>query len=127
MGGKAVIAFDYIKSNSFRVLHVDGAHGGPHRDGLVLNLYSERKPIPKTTVHPITQLPDQEKAYSIGDELVEKRKELPALVREVEACVIMNRATAESIAKFIIEQLQIELPGQELLKDAKKKPEAKGQ
>ena len=42
------VAFDFIKSEYFRVIHADGALGGPTPQGLVhMAFYSERPPIPR--------------------------------------------------------------------------------
>jgi hypothetical protein len=48
------IEFDFIKSNFFRVIHVDGAFGGLSPNGFVhMALYSERRAIPTKVVHKI--------------------------------------------------------------------------
>jgi hypothetical protein len=46
------IAFEYIKSNLFRVIHADGAIGGVTPSGnLHLAFFSERPAIPRMIVH----------------------------------------------------------------------------
>ena len=48
------VPFNYIKSNGFRVIHVDGAIGSITPRGLIhAALYSERMPIPQVVVHPV--------------------------------------------------------------------------
>lgn len=47
---KKQIRFDYIKSNCFRVIRVDGVNGGPtpRADGIQMAFFSERMPIPQS-------------------------------------------------------------------------------
>lgn len=46
------ITFEYIKSSDYKVHCVHGGIGGPNAHGeIVLNLYFERAPIPKKSIH----------------------------------------------------------------------------
>lgn len=48
------VAFDYIKSNFFRVVHADGVTGGGTPNGSIhLAFFSERGPIPQREVRSI--------------------------------------------------------------------------
>ena len=72
------IAFDYIKSNFFRVIHADGAFGGLAPNGNIhMALFSERQAIPTKVVYSV-------EGTGIGPEISDKREEREALVREVE-------------------------------------------
>jgi len=48
------VDFDYIKSNLFRVVRVDGAHGGVSPKGSIqLAFFSERQPIPQKETYAV--------------------------------------------------------------------------
>ncbi len=86
------ISFDFIKSNFFRVVHVDGAWGGVGPRGIQMALFSERAPIPKSV------------EYRIGtDGLSEEvsRDVRTAVIREVEVELTMNLQTAISINEWL--------------------------
>src|SRR5262245_651851 len=94
------IAYDFIKSNFFRVIHADGAFGGLSPNGYVhMQLYNERRAIPKTMVHAI-------EGGELGGKLVAKRKERKALVREVEVDVVMNIAQAEALRAWLEDKIE---------------------
>jgi hypothetical protein len=98
------LKFDYIKSNLFRVIHVDGAWGSvtPHLT-VQMAIFNERRAIPKQTVNVIN--PDG----TIGDEIPEKRVERDAIVREVEADLVMDLQTAKHIIAWLQQRVtQIE-------------------
>ena len=82
------IAFDYIKSQEFRVIRVHGVVGG-------VSLWNERQPIPQRVVHSVTE------DGKVGDEIESDRVVRDAFVREVEVCAMMNFETALSIADWI--------------------------
>src|SRR4051812_46996008 len=103
------LTFDFMKSKHFRVVHSDGVIGGPTPQGLfAMNFFSERFPIPQQVSQPI--LP----SGALGPELQEMRVTREAIVREVEACIIMNfnqlsrfhKWLGESIEKFASMQAQ---------------------
>jgi len=103
------LKFDYIKSNLFRVIHVDGAWGSITPSlSIQMAIFNERRAIPKQTVQVIN--PDG----TIGPEIQEKRVERDALIREVEADLVMDLQTAKNIIIWLqqrvtqIEQLVIE-------------------
>jgi hypothetical protein len=104
-GGKTAalneLSFDFIKSNYFRVICVDGAFGGvsPTGRGIHMAVYSERRPLPRKTVHSL------EEDGSLGDELRDKRETRTALVREVEADLVMDLLTATAVRDWLNEKI----------------------
>lgn len=113
---RARLTFHYIKSNAFRVIHADGAWGGiTPRLKIQMALYSERTPIPQQTIHQLTD------AHTLGDELKEERISREGIIREVEAEVIMDIETAESLASFLNEKI-VEAKG--ILGEAKGRSDA---
>lgn len=90
------IKFDYIKSNYFRVLHVDGVSGGitPNFD-IHIAFWNERPPIPNHV--------EYEEASDGG--VVQRIDAREALIREVEVSMILNVETANIIIDWLQEQL----------------------
>lgn len=89
----------YIKSNHFRVIHVDGMIGGlaPSADGIEMALFSERLPIPKSTLNKFI---DDDGTY---EELSTLGRE--GITREVDINAIMSVETAEKIGRWLLEQV----------------------
>jgi len=98
------VKYDYIKSNYFRVIHVDGAWGGlTPRLGIRMVIFNERGAIPTQTVQAVSS------DGTIGEEIFEKRTSRDAIVREVEADLVMDLATANVLVTWLqdkINQLQ---------------------
>lgn len=93
------ISFHYIKSNLFRVIKVDGAHGGVSLRGEIhVALFNERRPIPVLVKHSITE------AGKLGTEI--ERVARDGVVREVEADMVLLPATARSIARWLVEKAE---------------------
>lgn len=90
------VAFHYIKSNQFRVIHGDGAAGGPSPDGEKIHfaIYSERIPIPTKVVHEV----DSE--GRLGKE--RSRESRGGIVREVEVDIVMSVRQAKILAEWLI-------------------------
>ena len=90
------ITYHYIKGEHFRVIHVDGGLGGITSRGQIhIAFYSEQAAIPREGVRKI----DVEK-QEIGPE---KYTEVPeATVRELEADLIFNEATAIEIRDWFV-------------------------
>ena len=94
------IHFDFIKSNHFRVVHVDGAWGGLTPNGHVnMVLYSERPPIPKQMTHQVNP-----------DGAMKEIKELRLVrdttaIREVEVSAIMPAVVARALRDWLTERL----------------------
>jgi len=96
------IKFDYTKSNYFRVIHVDGAHGGPTPNGqyIGMSVFSTRWPIPRQTTSSIKS------DGSMGNEITEERLTRDSIVREIEAEIIMDINTARSIHKWLGQKIK---------------------
>jgi hypothetical protein len=95
------IALHYIKSNYFRVVHADGAMGGfTPRGQLFFSLYSERAPLPDTTVQAIEQ-------GQLGKEIVEMRQGSQGILRELEVGVVMDVNVAKSLVTWLEERIKI--------------------
>lgn len=96
------VRFDYIKSNYFRVIHVDGIQGGncPGRDLIQMAAWSERWPIPRQSVFPISP------EGALGEEILPERVTRDAIVREVEVELLMNIATARVIRDWLNDRIE---------------------
>src|ERR1700692_4853721 len=82
------VRFHYVKSNFFRVIHVDGAIGGATPAGLIhCALYSERPALPQVTEH---EVPGPE--LPLGPATLLEGK--AGFVREIDVDFIMTRAKA---------------------------------
>lgn len=96
------VQFHYIKSNSFRVLHADGAVGSITPAGLIfVGLYSERTPIPQMMMHEITG------AGQVGSEREDERVGKKGVVREVEVGAMMSAETAVALIVWLQEKIDI--------------------
>jgi hypothetical protein len=95
------LSIHYIKSNIFRVVHVDGALGGV-TPGLKVQmaLFSERVPIPRRTVHELSDegVPEQPPIESEGRD---------GVVREVEVEAIMDLSTARSLHAWLADKIRL--------------------
>ena len=91
------INFDYIKSNQFRVIHVDGAHGGVSPKGLIqMAFFNERAPIPTR------------ETYALEQGKLGKRKKVEqreAIVREVEVETLIDLQVARVIVQWLREKI----------------------
>ncbi len=110
---KGTISFDYIKGNNFRVIHVDGGIGGsaPPPGIVHLNVFNERWPIPKRTVMKIG--PKGE----VGGEILEEQVTRDAVIREVEALLVMDIAVATRVRDWLTRNIE------KIQKATKAKPE----
>ena len=97
------VSFDYIKSNYFRIVHVDGFIGGPTPDGdIIINVWNQRAPIPDS----ITQEVNEE-----GHVVELRRTTRDSIVREMEVGsksleLIGNRGkllVADFIAEHVVQ------------------------
>jgi hypothetical protein len=90
----ARVTFFYIKSNQFRVIRVDGAHGGvTPRLQIQMALYSERLPIPQQAIH---ELKDGKLVEPAVDQIGKE-----GIVREVEVEGLMDVDTAKSLVAWL--------------------------
>lgn len=96
------IKFHYIKSNFFRVIHVDGVFGGvtPSAD-IFLALFSQRPPLPKMTVQAV--LPDG----NLGEEIMTERDSKEGIVREAEIGVNLDLAAAKALHVWLGERIEL--------------------
>lgn len=95
------VRFHYIKSNSFRVIHADGAFGGlSPRGGIHMALYNERLPIPRETVHEVTP------EGKLGKEIRPERVAREGIVREVEVGVVMSIDTTRSLIEWLTRKVE---------------------
>jgi hypothetical protein len=94
------VRFDYIKSNFFRVIHVDGVHGGLRPSGTAIHmaLFSERNAIPQTEEMQITE------GRIVSPIKVEGRH---AIVREVEVDAIVDLGTAVALRDWLSNMIGI--------------------
>jgi hypothetical protein len=88
------VVFHYEKAAHHRVIHVDGAFGGPSPNGnFHMALYSERLPLPKSLTHAL--LPDG----TLGEET--SRSSRPGVYREVEISALMSLDTLRSVHRWL--------------------------
>ncbi len=93
------IAFEYIKSNAFRVIHVDGAVGGLTPQGRIhFAIYSERGAIPQRVVHTVL---NADGSVQVGPEIPEERVARQAIIRELEADIIVDVDTAKGLRDWL--------------------------
>lgn len=94
------LTFHFIKSNAFRVLHIDGAFGGvgPTADSIHMAIFSHRQPIPVQVAYAINE------DGKLGDEIDRVVRE--GLVREVEADLVMSVDTAATIRDWLDERIE---------------------
>jgi hypothetical protein len=96
------VPFHYIKSNSFRVIHTDGAVGNVTPGGLIfVGFYSERSAIPQMMVHEITE------GGQVGSEHLEERVSKKGIVREVEVGATMSVEVAQTIVAWLQERIDL--------------------
>jgi hypothetical protein len=96
------IRFDYIKSQFFRVIHVDGIFGGtsPIGKAIRMSVWNERWPIPKQTVHEMDEL------GNLLKEVVEERIQRDAIVREVEVDLVMDVDCAKQMREWLSRKIE---------------------
>jgi len=94
------VKFDYVKSEFFRVIHADGVVGGltPRLD-IHMDIWSERFPIPKQVVHAVNG------DGSLGNEIKSDRQARDAIVREVEAGVVLDLETGKALLDWLTERI----------------------
>jgi len=105
---KQEIKFHYLKTNSYRSLHVDGAFGGVTPKGnIYMELFLERAPTPQSVTHEFNE------DGVLGKEI--SRQSETGVIREIEAGIILDLATAESIRNWLTEKIDLlkshSLPG----------------
>lgn len=96
---------DYIKSNYFRVIHADGVFGGLTPRGYIqIDFWSERQPIPQQCSYELVVDGD---GMSLGPEDLAARVARDAVVREVEAGVVLDIELAKSMITWLQEKVTV--------------------
>lgn len=95
------IYFDYIKSNYFRTVYVNGIFGGlsPKADIINMSVYTERWPLPKQVVHKFEE-------SICKEEIREERVTRNAIVREVDVNLVFTIEQAKLIRKWLDEKIK---------------------
>ena len=94
------VRFHYLKSSGYRVIHVDGAIGGPTPSGYIhMSMYSERNAIPIEQVQPIN------KDGSLGDPIETVKRD--GVVRDMEIDAIMSIGTAKLIRDWLDSHIKL--------------------
>jgi len=89
------IRFDYLKSNQHREIFVEGVHGGlTTKARIQMSLFCERQPIPRQIVHKFDGL-------KLGPEILSERLSRDAIIRSVDATLIMDIETAEVMYNWL--------------------------
>lgn len=96
------IAFEYLKSNFFRVISASGAFGGLSPTGREIHMaiFSERRAIPKKTVHSVSR------EGKIGEEVIQKREVRGGFIREIEVDLVIDLQTALRIQEWLQDKIQ---------------------
>jgi hypothetical protein len=90
------LAFDFIKSQHFRVITATGMIGGPTPQGqIAVSLYNERAPIPTRIVHALTP------EGALGSEIEAEREVRDSILREVEFCMVLDHDTAVKMSRWL--------------------------
>ncbi|MCH8032844.1 MAG: hypothetical protein IH950_03665 [Bacteroidetes bacterium] len=89
------ITFRYKHLNNYRTYHVDGVFGGFNAKGnLILELFTEKNPLPKFIVQEMT------KKGEIGKEIERDRGET-GVIRQIECGLSMDISTATSLRNWL--------------------------
>jgi hypothetical protein len=96
------VKLKFVKSNLFRVIHVDSVWGTltPNGNGINMNLCSQRFPIPQQVVYELDQDGGFEK------EISEERIQNDDIEWEVEISAIMDIETAKELMKWLQNMVQ---------------------
>lgn len=98
---QARIHFHFVKSADFRVIHVDGAHGGITPHGYIqMTMYAERTPIPQRTTHSVSA------EGKLGQEITDERLSRDGAIRECEVTALMDLKTAAALRKWLDEKIR---------------------
>ena len=94
------LRIEYQKSQSFRVIHADGAYGGTSpRLQLFIAFYNERFPIPKVLTYETSAT-----GAPLG-EITAERESKEGIIREVEVGVTLDITAAKSFLAWLTEQV----------------------
>lgn len=115
------IQFTYLRSQYYREVIINGAHGGITPSGEIhLGLYSEYRPYPKEEIYTILE------DGTIGTKLSQEMPTdgvLAHLVREIEIGVTLNLSAAISLATWLQKKIELaqDMAGIELSSETQKK------
>jgi hypothetical protein len=91
------VAFHYLKSNFFRVVHADGGIGGITPKGLIhFAFYSERPAIPQVVVTGL----DEHGKLTVDQQQIGRE----GVVRELEVDVLLEVGVARAVSQWLIER-----------------------
>ena len=90
----ASVTFHYLKSTQYRVVHVDGAIGGPTPNGFIhISMYNERAAIPREQTFSVNE------NGTLGG--IERETTHGGIVREMEVDAIMNLNVAKNLRDWL--------------------------
>jgi len=88
--------YDYVKSNLFRVIHVDGVWGGLTPKGkIAIGFFNERPAVPKSVIYPVLG------PHQLGDENVSRREGRANAIREMEVLGLMDLDMARALKDWL--------------------------
>lgn len=94
------LKFIYSKTPSYRTYNVDGVFGGLNKKNRIfLEVFSEKQPIPESVTHEISN------EGIIGKEIT-KTYSKATILREIEAGIYMDIATAKVIADWLYSKIK---------------------
>ena len=89
----------YLKASSFRNISVSGVHGGAaeNKQLIFMNIFQDRVPIPQSVTVEIN-------SEGVGKEIEKESKE--GVIRDVEACLIMDLNTAILVRGWLDDKIE---------------------
>jgi hypothetical protein len=97
---ESALVFHYIKSNSHRSVHVDGALASLSASGgLHVALFNERMPIPQQTVVGFVG----DKQFDLPDRMVSRQ----GVVREVDVSLYLSLPVAKELMSLLGRQIEM--------------------
>ena len=96
---KDSLTFDYMKSNFFRVVRVNGVVGGLTPNGEIhMGVWNQRVPYPRQVVHTIIE------GEKLGPEIARTTRETD-VIREVEAGLVFDANLARAMIAWLEKRL----------------------
>ena len=96
------IDFHWLKEDSYRTVHVDGAVGGVSPTGKMIHmaLYSERWPIPTVTSHKLVN------GALDPSEIPGTRIQRDGIIREISTNLVFDEVTARNLVSWLQQRLE---------------------
>lgn len=96
------IVFKYKFEDNYNPIYINGAYGGIGPGGeFVINFYLERQPVPRKVTHVLKE------DHGLGDIIETIPPDLSTnVIRYITNGVIMSKATAKAIAKWLNDVLE---------------------